>query len=125
MSTFDSLHNNFLFISEAYEYITIKSFVDVQRNAASKMGGSEVTAQSFGIYQAIEWLCNDGTSVENQIKGVVRIRKMIEQCKNDDFVELNIISRLVERLEKTTSVRLQVSKYMFHSLTGSSLIYLY
>ena len=72
------------------------------------MGGFNVSAQSFGVYQAIEWLSNDNTSVANQIRASERIRGMLNKSRDEDIVRLNITSRLNERLEKTTSEMLKV-----------------
>lgn len=72
------------------------------------MGGFFIKTQPFGVYQAIDWL-QPGAELENQITGVRRIRTMLDQKRSEDVVKLNIVSRLVELLESTSSAALQVS----------------
>jgi hypothetical protein len=72
------------------------------------MGGFFVPIQPFGIYQALDWLCSDNTTVPNIVNATRRIRNLIEKGKTDDIVRLGIVSRLIERLEKTNVELVQV-----------------
>lgn len=73
------------------------------------MGGFRVRVQFFGVYQAIEWLSKDNTSLQNQIRATTRIREMVDKGRTSDIVKLNIISRLMERLEKIPCSIVQVN----------------
>lgn len=64
--------------------------------------------QPFRVYQGIEWICDENSSVDNQVNGVRRVREMIEMDKTDDVIKLGIPNRLIELLEKTQDELLQV-----------------
>jgi hypothetical protein len=74
------------------------------------MGGFSVKTQTFSVYQAIDWICNQNVSSSNQINGVRRIRQMVEKNQSDDVIKLGIPSRLVELLEVSSDNFLQVNK---------------
>lgn len=88
------------------------------------MGGLTIKVQSFGLYQAIEWL-SSSESISNQVNAARRIRKMADNGKAEDLMKLNVVSRLVERLEKTETLVVQVAKIFlaiqipFQNLTSS------
>ena len=63
------------------------------------MGGFHVATQPFGVYQALDWLCNQQTSEMNIINATRRFRKFIEGGKADDSIRLGVVTRLVECLE--------------------------
>lgn len=71
------------------------------------MGGFKVPVQAFGVYQAIDWLVRDDTSVENQIRATTRIREMQAkgQGDGDDVVKLNIVSPLTWRKPQVSGSR--------------------
>jgi hypothetical protein len=73
------------------------------------MGGFTIKAQPFGVYQAIEWL-SISDRVSNQVNAARRIRKMVENGSAEDMMKLNVVSRLVELLEKSKVVIVQVTK---------------
>lgn len=72
------------------------------------MGGFQVSAQPFSVYQAIDWLCNKSATLQNQINASRRVREMLEKGEADDLVKLGIVSRLAELLERTYDLDLQV-----------------
>lgn len=74
------------------------------------MGGFLVPVQPFGVYQALDWLVRDDTSVDNVIRALERIRSVIEKGRADEIIKLNIVSRLIECLETTQCKRLQVPR---------------
>lgn len=73
------------------------------------MGGFVLPVQSFFLYQALDWVSSSSGSLENQIKGVARLRDMIDCVNSDEYIKLGIVSRLVELLEKTSNTQLQVT----------------
>lgn len=73
------------------------------------MGGFQVSAQSFGTYQAIDWLKPSETAV-HQIMATLRIRRMLEDNKGEDIIKLGIVARLFELLEVNENVTVKVLK---------------
>lgn len=76
------------------------------------MGGLHIAVQPFGVYQAIEWIVGN-SSFSEKINGIKRIRRMIDMNQTDDVIKLGIVSRLVELLDKTDSIQLQVKNLNF------------
>lgn len=79
------------------------------------MGGFTVKTQSFSVYQAIDWICGENGSLQQQINGVRRIREMVEKNQSADVMSLGIPSRLVDLLELTQDNLLQVKMFKFQS----------
>jgi non-homologous end joining protein Ku len=80
------------------------------------MGGFSIRVQSFGCYQAIEWLSNDGSTFSEKVNAVRRISKLIDGENIEDVIKLNVASRLIEELEKTKSQVLKVKDNVYKAL---------
>lgn len=76
------------------------------------MGGLHITVQPFSVYQAIEWIVGN-SSFSEKINGIIRIRRMVDMNQTDDVIKLGIVSRLVELLDKTDYIQLQVMHHNF------------
>ena len=66
-----------------------------------------IPVQSFGAYQAIDWLCSDAEA-QLKILACRRIQNMLNDDKSEDVVKLGIVSRLVEALKSSEDTELQV-----------------